>query len=147
MDSPSKLRSGTLPPDCPKELPGLRILVVDDEEDARVLLASILEQCDAVVEAVSSAAAALERLRLFSFDVLLSDIAMPGEVGLTLMRKIRALPPEQGGRIAAVAITASARAEDRTRALRAGFNIHLPKPVEPAELLVAVSSVSGRLQG
>lgn len=138
-------RAGSQAFGCPASLAGLRILVVDDEEDARSLLVSILEQCEAEVEAVPSAAEAMEKLRDRRPDVLLSDIAMPDEDGLALMRRIRALAPDQGGRIAAVAITALARVEDRTRALKAGFNLHLPKPVDPAELLAAIANVTGRL--
>jgi signal transduction histidine kinase/ActR/RegA family two-component response regulator len=141
----SKSRALLLPFDRQTSLAGLRILVVDDEEDARTLLVSILEQSNAETETAASALEALEQVRRRPPDVILSDIAMPGEDGLTLIRKIRALLPEQGGRIAALAITALARVEDRTGALRAGFNLHLPKPVDPAELIVAIANVTGRL--
>jgi CheY-like chemotaxis protein len=79
-------------------------------------------------------------------DVLLSDVEMPGESGYNLISKIRRLPPERGGRVPAAALTAYARLEDRTRALRAGFQMHVPKPLNPAELTTIVASLAGRLE-
>jgi signal transduction histidine kinase/ActR/RegA family two-component response regulator len=131
--------------DCPKELVGLRILVVDDEPDARELLVFLLERCDAVVTEAASAAEALELVRTTLPDVIVSDIGMPGEDGISLIRKIRALAPAEGGRTPAVALTAYARVEDRTRVMVAGFDMHVPKPVQPAELLVVLASLAGRL--
>ena len=104
----------------------------------------MLAQCRANVRAVSNAADALLELEAWQPEVLISDIEMPGEDGYTLIRKIRSLPPERGGKIPAAALTAYARAEDRMRALLAGFQLHVPKPVEPAELAAVVASLASR---
>jgi PAS domain S-box-containing protein len=130
--------------DCPPALNGLKVLVVDDEPDARELITTVLEQCQAVVTVASSASEALEALARVQPDVLVSDIGMPGEDGYSLIEKVRQLPPQQGGRIPAVALTAYARAEDRIKALAAGFQMHAPKPVEPAELAAIVASLAER---
>jgi signal transduction histidine kinase len=114
------------------------------EPDARELLRTVLEECGAVVKAAGSAAEALEVLQRQSPEVLICDIAMPGEDGYALIRKVRALPPERGGCLPAVAVTAHARTDDRTRALLAGFQLHVPKPVEAAELVAVVASLLGR---
>lgn len=129
--------------ECPPNVPGLHILVVDDEVDSRDLTKTLLERCGARVHAVSSAAEAMQALGELRPDVLLCDIAMPGEDGYSLIRRIRALPAEEGGRIPAAALTAHARAEDRRRTLLAGFNLHVPKPVDPEELLAVVASLGG----
>jgi PAS domain S-box-containing protein len=126
------------------EIAGLQILVVDDELDARNLVKRILEDCNASVTTAASAAEATELVRRSRFDVLVSDIGMPGEDGHSLLRKLRSLGPEQGGDIPAIALSAYARAEDRVRAVRAGFQVHLAKPVEPAELIAMVASVGKR---
>ena len=126
------------------ELEGLRILVVDDEPDAREILAFVLENCNAKVSSASSAAEAFDMLRSTVPDLLVSDLGMPNEDGLVLIQKIRALPPEQGGRTPAVALTAYARAEDRTKALKAGFDVHVAKPVHPAELIAVVVELASR---
>jgi len=128
----------------PLPLAGVRILAVDDEPDTRDLLSVVLRQRGAEVLAVASAAEALDQLAAFSPHVLVADIGMPGEDGYTLLRKVRALGPERGGRVPAVALTAYARADDRIRALAAGFQIHVPKPVEPDELVTVVTSLIGR---
>jgi PAS domain S-box-containing protein len=125
-------------------LNGLRVLVVDDEADSLEFLSISLTECGAEVRAVSSAAEALSMLEEFRPDVLISDIGMPHEDGYTLMRKVRALGPEHGGAIPAAAVTAYARSEDRMRALLAGFQTHIAKPVEPAELAAVVASLAGR---
>jgi signal transduction histidine kinase/DNA-binding response OmpR family regulator len=122
------------------ELTGLSVLVVDDEPETRELLIEVLSKCGADVRACSSADDALETLKHWKADVLISDIGMPGEDGYELIRKVRAMDPEQGGRIPAVALTAYARGEDRLRALSAGFQMHVAKPVEPAELAAVVAS-------
>jgi signal transduction histidine kinase len=130
---------------CPPNLAGLKVLVVDDEADVRDLVTLMLEKCDARVVAVESVAEALKVLPDLHPDVLLSDLAMPGEDGYDLIRRVRALPASAGGRIPAAAITAYARAEDRRRTLLAGFNLHVAKPIDPAELLAVVASLSGRV--
>ena len=126
----------------PPHLRGLRILVVDDEEDARGLVAAILEDCGCEVTMAGSAAEALRRLSEAVPDLLISDIGMPDEDGYDLIRKVRALPREEGGDIPATALTAWARPEDRRRMLNAGYSMHLPKPVEPAELVAVVATLS-----
>ena len=126
---------------CPPELAGLRLLVVEDEPDTRDLLRSVLERCGAHVETAASAAEALERIRSARPALIVSDVTMPGEDGYTFMRWVRALGPEEGGRTPAIALTAHARAADRTRALVAGFKAHVPKPIEPAELIAVLVSV------
>ncbi|MCA1624223.1 MAG: PAS domain S-box protein [Acidobacteria bacterium] len=133
---------GDLQFDCDPELNGLRILIADDEADSRHLLRVVLEQCGAEVTTVGSAAEALKALEDASYDVLVSDIGMPVEDGYMLINKVRSLPKEKGGRIPAIALTAYARVEDRVRALTAGFQFHVPKPVEPAELAAIVSSLA-----
>ena len=132
--------SKSIPLDRPREVEGLRVLVVDDEADARELLRTLLESCKVDVRTASSAREAMDAVKTATVDVVLSDIAMPEEDGLSFIRRMRSLPRDQGGRIPAVALTAYARLEDRTRALRAGFNAHVAKPVDPNELLAVLSS-------
>ena len=135
----------TLPAhECPERLDGLRVLVVDDEADARELLAEGLGQCGAQVTAASSAREALEAMAGEKFDALVSDIGMPGEDGYELIRRVRALPADRGGRTPAVALTAYARTEDRLRAMRAGFEMHVAKPVELTELIVVIANLARR---
>lgn len=133
-------------PDCSAELNGLHILLVDDEADSRELLKVVLSTCGAFVKTASSAAEAFELVTNEKFDVIVSDIGMPEEDGFTLMSKIRALPQNQGGSVPAIALTAYARAEDRVQALRAGFQMHIAKPVEPTELIAVVANLSGRIK-
>jgi hypothetical protein len=142
--------SATAPANAPSyadslmpQLDGLRVLVVDDEPDARALLRRLLEECRASVRQARSAADAMEQFRAEVPDVLISDIGMPGEDGYSLIRRVRALPAEQGGHVPAIALTAYARAEDRVRAVLAGFQAHIPKPLEPAELIATVGSLAG----
>ncbi|HEU4404345.1 MAG TPA: ATP-binding protein [Polyangiaceae bacterium] len=130
--------------ECPPELVGLRVLVVDDEPDARDLIKSILEEGRAEVVVATSAAEALDHVRARPPDVLVSDVGMPGEDGYSLVRKLRALGDDAGGRTPAVALTAYARAQDRTRALLEGFTSHVAKPVEPQELIAVVAALAGR---
>jgi signal transduction histidine kinase len=125
-------------------LQGLRVLVVDDEPDARELLTVTLSQAGAQVTAAPSCAEAVKTLVQLKHDILISDIGMPDQDGYALMRKVRLLDPEQGGRIPAVALTAYARNEDRARALSAGFQRHVAKPVDPAELTEVVADLAGR---
>ena len=126
------------------DLDGIKVLVVDDELDARELLRQILEEHGAAVLTAASTAEALAIAETTSIGLLISDLGMPGEDGYDLIRKIRELPPECGGRVPAIALTAYARSEDRTQALIAGFQMHLAKPVESKELLATVTSLSGR---
>ncbi|HTG32474.1 MAG TPA: ATP-binding protein [Thermoanaerobaculia bacterium] len=124
------------------DLRGIRVLVVDDEPDARETLQQILEHCNAEVRTVGSAAEAMKALESWRPDVLLSDIGMPGEDGYDLIRRVRELPAERGGRTPAAALTAFARGEDRRRALRAGFQMHVAKPVDLQELATVVASLA-----
>ena len=136
--------SADVPFDCPSELDGLRLLVVDDEADTRTLLKAVLEKCGASVFTVASAGEALAALKEIRPDVLISDLGMPGEDGYTLIKKVRALSAEDGGQTPSAALTAYARVEDRMKVLRAGFQIHIPKPVEPAELIAVVANLARR---
>jgi CheY-like chemotaxis protein len=122
-------------------LDGLQVLVVDDERDARDLLSAVLTQQGASVTAVATVAEALEMVQQVKPDVLVSDIAMPGEDGHSLIRKVRLLKESQGGLTPAIALTAHARTSDRIQALSAGYQIHMSKPVEPAELVDVVASL------
>jgi PAS domain S-box-containing protein len=122
-------------------LKGVKVLLVDDESDTRDVFSFLLEQAGAEVVAVASAAAALSALPQLKPDLLLSDIGMPDTDGYQLMRQIRALPPEQGGTIAAIALTAYASELDQQQALAAGFQLHLAKPVEPEDLIGAIATL------
>ncbi|WP_095992360.1 response regulator [Cystobacter fuscus] len=126
------------------DLEGVRVLVVDDEPDTRQLIESLLAEHHAEVRTVCSAAEALVEFARFHPMVLVSDIGMPEEDGYSLIQKVRRLPQEQGGAVPALALTAFARPEDRTRALLAGYQMHLAKPVEPLELMTYVASLVGR---
>jgi CheY-like chemotaxis protein len=126
-------------------LDGITALVVDDDPDAREVIARILRGENALVITASSAAEALERLLASKFALLISDIGMPGEDGYDLIRKVRALPTDFGGRIPAVALTAFARSGDRQRALLTGYQLHVSKPVEPSELITVCASLVGRI--
>jgi PAS domain S-box-containing protein len=129
--------------DCPPQLKGLRILCVDDEKDSRELLVAVLNQCDAETLAVSSTAEALAAFEEFKPHILVSDIGMPDEDGYDLIRKVRERENANNiKRIPAVALTAYARVEDRLRALSSGFQMHIPKPVEPAELATVIASLT-----
>jgi CheY-like chemotaxis protein len=125
-----------------RRLSGLRVAVVDDESDVRDFLSTSLREEGADVTSLSTADEAIEALRRHPPHVLVSDIALPGEDGYTLIRRVRALPPEQGGLTPAVALTASARGEDASRMLAAGYQIHLPKPVEPGRLAQVVARLA-----
>jgi signal transduction histidine kinase len=128
----------------PALLQGLHVLVVEDDEDTRDLLAAALEQHGARVTAVASVAAALERLDAGPADVLVSDLAMPDEDGYALIRQVRERSAAQGGGVPAAALTAYVRAEDRSRVLAAGFQRHVPKPIDPSDLVNVVASLAGR---
>ena len=147
------LHDGSSAPEVPRrpataatapQLSGVDVLVVEDEADARELIRTMLEQLGAGVVTASSAREGLAALDRGPLDVLLSDIEMPGMDGYSFMRAVRERPVERGGQIPAAALTAYARPEDRDAALRAGFQLHVPKPVQPAELAAVVSSLAGR---
>ena len=122
-------------------LDGVRVVVADDDPEALELASTILGGAGGEVRTCSSAAEALEAFRQSVPDVLISDIEMPGEDGYSLIRHVRALPAEQGGRVPAVALTAYGRTQDRVQSLAAGFTMHVPKPVDPGELTTIVASV------
>lgn len=124
------------------KLKDLRILIVEDDIDTRDLIAAVLEQHGAEVIAADSSAAGLREVQRTKPDLILSDIGMTGENGYEFISKVRSLDPEAGGRIPAIAVTAYAGARDRRRALLAGFQMHLPKPVEPDDLLTMVLSLT-----
>ena len=128
-------------------LADVHVMVVDDEVDARELVKRLLELAGATVSLAGSASEAIERILAAPPDVLVCDIGMPAEDGYSLIRQLRLLEESQASDLPAVALTAYARSEDRTKAIRAGFQNHLSKPVEPAELLAIVSSLAGRRVG
>jgi signal transduction histidine kinase/CheY-like chemotaxis protein len=123
-------------------LDGVVVLVVDDEKDARDMLLEILSACGATVECANGACEALERVRDLKPQVVVSDLGMPEMDGLDLIRQIRRLSVEQGGRTPAIALTAYAHSDDAGRALSAGFQMHLAKPVDPATLASAIASLA-----
>jgi signal transduction histidine kinase/ActR/RegA family two-component response regulator len=124
-------------------LNGMRVLVVDDDHEALELASAILNGAGATVRVSASAADALSIVQAWRPNVLVSDIEMPGEDGYSLIRKIRALGPSQGGRTPAVALTAYGRTHDRVLSLTAGYNMHVPKPVDPGELIAIIASMAG----
>jgi CheY-like chemotaxis protein len=127
-------------------LDGVRVLLVDDDPDALDLVTAILVGAGATARQCLSAADALTMLRQWRPDVLVSDIEMPGEDGYSLIRKVRALNPEEGSTTPAVALTAYGRTQDRMLSLAAGYSMHVPKPVDPGELTAIIASVAGRPQ-
>jgi PAS domain S-box-containing protein len=148
----SERRERAHPRSKPTEVPGvpevslknIRVLVVDDDPDARILLKSLLESAGAEVHLAESAKDGLQQLQRSVMDVLICDIGMREVDGYTLMRQIRMLDDSEKSEVPAVALTAYARIEDRRKAIRAGFQNHLPKPVEPAELIEIVHSLANR---
>ncbi len=131
------------PPAELKRLDGIHVLVVDDERDARELLATILTQSGAAVTVAAGVADALDKLGRVKPDLLVSDIEMADEDGYSLIRKVRALEKDRGRRLPAIALTAHARSSDRLRALSEGYQMHITKPVEPAELVLAITNLIG----
>ena len=125
-------------------LAGLRVVVADDQEDSRDLIEFLLTQQGAVVTGVASAAEAFAAVKAHPPDVLLSDIEMPDENGYSFIRRVRALSPQEGGTVPAVAMTAHGSREDRDRATAAGFQRHLPKPFQPADLFALIGELAGR---
>ncbi|NUO49917.1 MAG: response regulator [Polyangiaceae bacterium] len=144
--SPSEEASDALP-SAPRAraagiLRGVRVLVVDDEPDARELVAAVLSDAGATVETAGSATEGFDRFRIFRPNVLVSDIGMPDEDGYSLMRRIRSLPRAEGGWVPSMALTAFTREEDRSQAIGAGFTTHIGKPVNPEALASAVANLS-----
>jgi CheY-like chemotaxis protein len=123
-------------------LAGLRILVVDDEADAREIASAILGEAGAVVATAASVSQAIDLLDRWEPDVLVADIGMPGEDGYDLISRVRARFSDKRGQIPAIALTAFARPQDRLKILSAGYQMHVPKPVEPVELATVVASLA-----
>lgn len=126
------------------KLEGLRVLVVDDEPDTRKVISAVIKKSGAEVRTCASAHEALETLVDWKPDILMSDIGMPGEDGYSLIKKVRSLSAERGGRIPAAALTAYAREEDRERALAAGYQMHVAKPIGSRELIATIAGLAGR---
>jgi CheY-like chemotaxis protein len=125
-------------------LSGIKVLAVDDEGDTRAMIRGVLEQFGANVLTAGSAEEALEVFPGWKPDVLLFDIGMPREDGLVLIRKVRELETQEGRNTPAIALTAYARVEDRMRALAAGYQMFIPKPVEASELVITIANVIGQ---
>jgi signal transduction histidine kinase len=125
-------------------LDGLRVLVVDDEADARQIISAMMERTGAEVKTCESAREGLQLLQQWHPDVLMSDIAMPGEDGYSFINKVRSLPVDQGGHTPAAAFTAYAREEDQKRVLDAGFQMHIAKPVSSSKLVAMIAYLAGR---
>lgn len=138
----TEIDQGSTPSGYP-QLRGVRVLVVDDEPDTRDLVKRLLEDAQAVVRAAGSASEALEMIKAEPPNVLICDIGMPVEDGYTLIRRVRSLPRDRGGTVPAAALTAYARSQDRVKAMQAGFQSHIVKPVEPIELLTVVATLAG----
>jgi PAS domain S-box-containing protein len=136
-----------VPLNMPTSLDGLKGLVVDDEEDTRDFVRTVLESCGSEVTTASSVSEAITILERDCPDFLISDLGMPSEDGYALITKVRALPADRGGRIPAAALTAYARANDRHRALLAGFQVHIAKPIDPRNLVNAVARLAKKVHG
>jgi signal transduction histidine kinase/ActR/RegA family two-component response regulator len=134
--------NGSVQPQPTSLLKGVRVLVVDDEADAREVVALILRRHGAEVITASSAPEALGLLERELPQVLVADIEMPVEDGYSLIRKLREIPSPRGANTPVIALTAYAGEQDRARVLRAGFNLHVPKPVQPPELIAAIASLA-----
>lgn len=130
--------------ECPTRLDDLRLLVIDDDADTCELITFMLEQCGAIVTTATSAREALDILAHSKIDILISDVGLPDSDGYELIREVRLLDNENGKSIPAVALTAYAAKEDQRRALSAGFQFHIPKPVEPSKLIAILSHLGGR---
>lgn len=124
-----------------QQLKGIHVLVVDDDADMRDLLSFVLQEHDAEITVVASAIEALQILFRAKPDILLCDIGMPDMDGYMLMRQVRAMPPERGGNILAIALTAYAAEYDQRQALAAGFQLHLAKPIAPDRLVKAIGEL------
>ena len=127
-----------------RELEGLSVILIEDDEDTRDVVRRLLETAGADVRAAGSAAEGMELFHDRRPDLLLVDIAMPGEDGLSFMRRLRGLSADEGGQTPAAALTARAVIEDRLESLKAGFQAHMAKPVPPAELIEVMATLAGR---
>ncbi len=133
--------------ECPPRLDGVRVLVVDDDPDTRQMLKAVLSECHADVITASSAAEAIKEIEHQKPDVLVSDLGMPEQDGYELIKQVRKTESaDNAARVPALALTAYAKAEDRVRALAGGYQVHLAKPVEPAEFVLVVANLAGRVQ-
>jgi len=133
--------------ECPPRLDGVRVLVVDDDSDTRQMLKAVLSECQADVITASSAAEAIKEIGQRKPDVLVSDLGMPEQDGYELIKEVRQMESaDHTARVPALALTAYAKAEDRVRALTGGYQVHLAKPVEPAEFVLVVANLAGRGQ-
>lgn len=135
---------GIMAEDRPPPLGGTRILVVDDDDDTREFVARVLETRGAEVVGAASAGEAWAALEQSIPDAMVVDIAMPVEDGFSFIRRVRACPPDKGGRIPAAALTARVVMQDRLESLRAGFQSHMAKPVDPELLVEVVARLTGR---
>jgi len=143
-DNETESDSNDIQPEFSRKLDGLRIMVVDDEADSRDVLSAVLTRCGAEVKCCESTAEALKLFRAWKPDLLVSDIGMPVEDGYMLIEKLRKLRIKAAREIPAVALTAYATKEDKARALASGFQIHVPKPIEPAALIRSIANLMGR---
>jgi CheY-like chemotaxis protein len=141
MHSPPRSEKAPLPEMGLRDLGGLKVLLVDDEADARELISRILRDCGCAVQCAANALEAVALARAGQYDLLLSDIGMPDVDGFELLSRIRALGAARGGAMPAIALTAFARSEDRLRALESGFLDHVAKPIEPSELVATIERV------
>jgi len=133
--------------ECPPRLDGVCVLVVDDDSDTRQMLKAVLSECQAHVIIAASAAEAIDEIERRKPDVLVSDLGMPEHDGYQLIKKVRGMESaDHTARIPALALTAYAKAEDRVRALASGYQVHLSKPVEPAEFVLVIADLAGRRQ-
>jgi signal transduction histidine kinase/ActR/RegA family two-component response regulator len=144
MMEEAELNDDSLPSGLSRILEGLRILVVDDEVDSRDLVSAILTRCGSEVNCCESAADAIKAIQDWKPDLLVSDIGMPNEDGYSLIRKMRKLKSKRARQTPAVALTAYVTHEDRERALAAGFQMHVPKPIEPIALIMSIAAATGR---
>lgn len=124
-------------------LAGIRILYMEDNDDSRQVTTVMLQMHGATILAAASPDEALQLLEREHPDVMLSDLGVPGN-GLGLIARVRALPGESGGSIPAVALTAFTSPDDQARALASGFQLHVPKPIEPIQLAMAIATLVGR---